>query len=353
VTRVTDPPDSHDPSPEATEGFYLETEEGLFFAVKGFEHSPDRYIAVLRYAPDARNGTRWKNGISYRRYYGFSEQVQLLKKAYPRYLSFDPVFQAHLQSVPRPAVRAIYDPRDRFAELNRNFQPSRLEKDAADFLSLLQSESKVASNALGLTGSLLIGLHTEQSDIDAVVFGEGACRKVHQTLRRLIRNRSCPEIEGLDSAGMRELYTQRVADTPMEFDAFRELENRKVNQGRFRDRTYFIRFVRSSDEEGAYGKSSYTPLGRAVITGTVTDDRDSIFTPCKYPLSGVRILDGPQVVSLDAIVSYRGRFCEQAFSGEAIKAAGTLERVLNSDGTLRYRLLLDNSYEDSLNLFVS
>ena len=45
---------------EVVESFYLETMEGLFFAVKGLEHPPDRWIAVLRYAPDPERGSREK-----------------------------------------------------------------------------------------------------------------------------------------------------------------------------------------------------------------------------------------------------------------------------------------------------
>src|SRR5512145_2772289 len=91
----------------AAEGYYLETGEGLFFAVKGLAHPPDRWIAVLRYIPDAEKGERLKNGVLYRRMYHFDEQEQWLQATYPQYLAFDPSFNAMLQSVPRTSVQRI------------------------------------------------------------------------------------------------------------------------------------------------------------------------------------------------------------------------------------------------------
>ena len=94
---------------DIVESYYLETREGLFFAVKGLEHPPDRWIAVLRYAPDAEKGDRKKNGKSYRRLYHFAEQEQWIQAAYPQYLAYDPVFQTILQSVPGSLVQRIYE----------------------------------------------------------------------------------------------------------------------------------------------------------------------------------------------------------------------------------------------------
>jgi hypothetical protein len=39
---------------------------------------------------------------------------------------------------------------------------------------------------------------------------------------------------------MKDLFAQRVADTCMAYDEFEKLEKRKVNQGFFRERPYFI-----------------------------------------------------------------------------------------------------------------
>ena len=331
------------------ESYYLETRDGLFFAVKGFEHPPDRWIGVLRYAPDPGEGDRKKDGRSYRRLYGFAEQEQLIRRAYPQYLAFDPVFGTTLQSVPRSLVQEINDPRLRLRELLQAAPRKGLEKDATAFAGLLQSEAAVPQSCLGITGSLLIGLHTDCSDLDISVFGAQNCDAVHRALRRLLDSRSGKEVRRLDARGLEELHAQRAADTPMDFSEFVTLEKRKTNQGRFRDRTYFVRFVKEALEAGGnYGHQRYAPLGPERISAWIADDQESIFTPCRYRLLDAHRLGGAPMPDLKEIVSFRGRFCEQARAGEAILAAGTLERVQDRRGSTWQRLLLGNSLDDTM-----
>jgi uncharacterized protein len=331
------------------ESWYLETQDGLFFAVKGLEHPPDRWIGVLRYAPDPENGDRKKNGVSYRRLYHFAEQEEWILKNNPQYLAFDSVFQTTLQSVPKSAVQRIYDPTIRFHELMQTSVRNAVEADAVAFLNLLQKESEVPPSCLGITGSLLIGLHTEHSDLDVVVFGAQHCGKVYRTLLCLLDSGFGHEVTRLDAPGMRELYAERVLDTPMPFEDFVPLEKRKVNQGLFRKRPYFIRFVKEPhEEERQYGRRQYTILGRATITASIAGAGDAIFTPCRYLLSDVRSLEHPLLSDLNEIVSFRGRFCEQACTGESIIASGVMERVQEGQ-QVHHRLILGNSPEDTFN----
>jgi len=334
---------------DIVESYYLETREGLFFAVKGLEHPPDRWIAVLRYAPDAEKGDRKKNGKSYRRLYHFAEQEQWIQAAYPQYLAYDPVFQTILQSVPGSLVQRIYDPCRRLQELTNAPAGKGIEEDAVTVAGLLQKEAGVPGSSLGITGSLLIGLHTERSDLDIVVFGKRNCMKVHHALQKLLDGETATGLRRLNAQGVQELYARRAADTRMTFQEFVQLEKRKTNQGTFRGREYFIRYIKGEKEVGeAYGDVRYTPLGRTAITGSISDDQEAIFTPCRYLLSGVSGSEGTTPANLKEIVSFRGRFCEQAQLGESIRAAGTLERVQNSRGQVWHRLLLGNSPEDTM-----
>ena len=331
------------------EGYYLETRERLFFAVKGLEHPPDRVIAVLRYAPDPKKGDRKKAAVLYRRYYHFSEQEQFLRAFYPEYLAYLPNFQATLQSVPRSLIRRIYDPRRRLEEMTRKPALEVIEQDAADFTGILQSRAEVPRSAIGITGSLLIGLHTENSDLDIVVFGTENCEKVHRALRNLLGTQPVQELRRLDTQDLEQVYAERVLDTHMDFRDFTRTEKDKVNQGRFRGRTYFIRFVKDAHEVSrVYGDLCYFPLGRAKISASIADDREAIFTPCRYRLTGVRSLGGPPIPDLNEIVSFRGRFCEQARTGDPVIATGTLERVQSRRGDAWHRLLLGNSPEDGM-----
>jgi uncharacterized protein len=328
------------------ESFYLETSDGLFFAVKGLVHPPDRFVAVVRYAPDPKTGERKRDGIFYRRLYHFDEQERLLQSSFPQYIAYDPMFQITLQSVPRLSIRQIYDPHTRLKELTKAAIAGTLEADAVAFTGLLQQAAGVPLSAIGVTGSLLIGLHNDSSDLDLAIFGMENCRRVYQALGALLDSGSCAELQRLDENGIKELYRQRVSDTHMEFREFADLEKNKICQGSYRSRPYFIRFIKYAHESGArYPDLRYRAIGRATITATIADDQDAIFTPCSYKLSQVCNPEWPNL-GVDEIISFRGRFCEQARAGELVRASGMVERVENIGGEIRYHLLLGNSPDD-------
>jgi len=337
------------------EGFALETQEGLIFTVKGLVHPPDAVIAYLRYVPSPR-GERVREGVGYRRVYHFDEQVRILEELFPEYLFFDPVFGTRLQGVSHARVRRVYDPRHKLAELRQRGAGDQVEEAALRFTALLRRTAGVPATSLGVSGSVLVGLHTPASDLDLVVYGVEAGRKVHHALRHLLAEPSS-EVTRLDGQGLRALHAAHAADTGVSFDDFVRLQARKVNEGRYRGREYFVRFVKGAAESGErYGDRRYTPLGVARIRARVTDDSEAIFTPCRYGVEDVRFLTGEQVAGLREIVSYRGRFSEQARAGEDIVAHGELERVTfqagpersQSDGVIYHRLVVGGRRGDYL-----
>jgi predicted nucleotidyltransferase len=326
------------------ESHYLETHEGLFFAVKGLVHPPDRFLGCLRYAPDPQ-GDRRKEGCRYRRLYHFAEQEQFLQAEYPHYLAFDPTCQVTLQGVPRACVRRVYDPRQCLQDLLRS-ERDPVQEDALAFVSVLQQAASVPWNGLGISGSVLIGLHTPRSDLDVTVYGTHTGWAVQRALKKLLADETTP-LGKFDQRGVETLYAERVADTRMSFADFVRTEKGKVVQGQFRGRSYFIRFLREPAELGEiYGDFHYAPLGQVGVEATVTDADESIFTPCRYPLAAAHVFEGSPVNDVAEIVSYRGRFCEQAQAGDVIRARGTLERVQAKDGRVWHRLLLGNHPDD-------
>jgi uncharacterized protein len=331
------------------EGFYLETRDDLFFAVKGMEHPPDRIISVLRYARSHAGADRVKGGVRYRRFYHFPEQEQLLRVSYPQYLAYDPAFAASLQSVPRSRIRRVYDPCLRLGQLLNNKHKNGIEEDILAFVNRLQQASGIDFSCIGVTGSLLIGLQNEHSDLDVAVYGTQQCRSCYSALLKILEDTAEGELCRLDSSGFDELYAQRVIDTQMPWEAFVQLEGRKVNQGRFRKRPYFVRFVKNACEVPYnYGQLQYVPVGRSTISASIADDSESIFTPCRYLLENVVCHGGSQIRDLKEVVSFRGRFCEQARNGESVIATGTIELVRAAQQISWHRLLLGNSPDDTM-----
>ena len=326
--------------PTAIEGYYVESTEGLLFAVKGLVHPPGALIAYLRYAPQAP-GDRERNGVRYRRLYRFVDQERFLREKHPLYLFFDPVFGEQLQGVLNERIGLIYEPCSRLAELRRRRKLDPRQATAVEFADLLVRRAKVPQTSVGISGSLLVGLHTPRSDLDVVVYGSEQCQAVHSALWDLL-DESVGQVSRLDAEEMRQLYSSRSQDTPMSFEDFARLEGRKVSQGRFRGCEYFIRFVKAPAEVSeSYGDRRYTSLGPAQIEAVVADAGEAILTPCTYKIDEARFVKPQQTETppLD-IVSFRGRFCEQARVGARVVAKGKLERVDTRQGESYHRLLL-------------
>lgn len=321
----------------ASEGDFLETREGLIFDVKGLVHPPEKIVAFIRYVPDERGGRRRK-GRNYRKIYSLDARERYLREKYPEYLSWDPVFNTWIQEVPLDRILLYYRPAEKLGELMSQETLDDAEKSAVDLARLICSEAGVPLNSVGVTGSILVGLHSESSDIDLVVRGERNCRRAYDTLKQLLSE--AREVRRYTLEDYRRLYTFRSKDTLIPFEDFVTAEGRKTLQGIFRGRDFYVRLVKSFEEYGErYGDKIYVPLGEQEVRARVVDASDSIFTPCRYVVKVMDVIKGPKRFEVSEIASFRGRFCELALEGEEVVARGKLEKVVTREGTY-YRLLL-------------
>jgi len=331
----------------AREGDVIETVDNAFFDVKGLIHPPARVVAFIRFVPDLK-GNRKHNGTTYRKVYALSERYALLKNVFPRYLVYDSVFDEHLCEVSSEYVENHYRPDDCLRELRRRGKLDKLENQALQFVELLKETANLSWNQLGISGSILVGLHTPTSDIDPIVYGSESCRKAYAALKLLLEDKKNP-VKPYSPDGLRRLFDFRSKDTITSFEDFVRTESRKILQGTFMGRDYFIRFVKDWNEvEEEYGTIQYKSVGYARIKATVIDDSDMIFTPCCYKIEDVKFLDGTPVQTIEEIVSFRGRFCEQARNGETVVAQGKVERVQKLGEREHYRLLLGNKTSDHM-----
>jgi len=330
---------------KAREGDLVETVDGNIFDVKGLIHPPRKVIAFIRFTPDPK-GDRKRKGVTYRKVYPLHERYELLRGRFPQYLVYNRVFNEWLCEVPIETIRCHYKPVDYLRKLRQRRQLPQLERATLHFAELLKKNAHISWSKLGVSGSLLVELHTPKSDIDLVVYGAQNCYRVYDSLKILVKDKDSP-VKSYSREELRRLFDFRSKDTSMPFEDFVRTESRKVLQGKFKGHDYYIRCVKKWNEiNEQYGTVHYQPMGYAKIKARVADDTQMIFTPCHYKIDNVEIVEGPKIESIQEIVSFRGRFCEQAIKGESVMAQGKIEKMQKEGTREFYRLLLGNNVLD-------
>ncbi len=332
---------------KAREGDLIESIDNIVFDVKGLVHPPNRVVAFIRYVPDPE-GNRKRGGQRYSKFYSLAKRYALLKRDYPKYLVNDPVFNTLLCEVPFEDIKHHYQPAQGLQELRNRNKLDDAEKLALQFMKILKEKSEAQWSKLGVSGSILAKLHEASSDIDLIVYGSKTGYKVQETMKNMLEDKSSP-FKAYDLDGLKEVFDFRSKDTITSFEDFVRTDSRKVSHGKFMGKHFFIRFVKDHNEiSEQYGTIIYKPKGHARIKATVIDDSETLFTPCSYKLANVEILEGPKVEPIEEIVSFRGRFCEQARSGESVIAEGKLERVQQEGKHDDFRLLLGSKPADHM-----
>jgi predicted nucleotidyltransferase len=325
------------------EGDFIEIQDGALFEVKGLIHPPNKLIAYPRYIPD-KHGDRVRGDHRYRKTYPLNERHTLLLQQYPAFLIHDSILGMEVPQIPKTEIAVHYRPTDTLTSLLKKEILDDVESCAVEFISLIKDRSGVPSSSLGISGSVTLGLHTSASDIDIIVYGRRESMRVRDAMRRLLDEGN--PVRHYRPSEMQRLYSFRVADTRMPYDQFARHEMRKTFQGMYQDREFFIRYVpHHSEISEAYGDVLYRSEGMVKIKALVDNASESLYTPCRYQLIQVDILEGSAVPTISEVVSFRGRFCEQADMGETVEMQGKLERVTTAAGS-HHRVLLGGTPSD-------
>ena len=330
----------------AREGDLIETMDGVIFDVKGLVHPLEKVIAFPRFIPSLE-GTRQLRGSSYGKVYSLPDRFKFLEQKAPELIVHDPVFDEPLCEVPITSIKKHFQPIEKLVALRSSKTLGELEAKALQLAEILKEAAGIPWRAVGISGSIMAGLHTSKSDIDPVVYGVENCRKTYAALEKLLEG-GVSRFKPYSREELRVLFDFRSKDTRMSFEDFVKVESRKAFQGKFMETDYFIRFVKDwSQITEKYGDVCYKNSGDAKIKATIADDSEALFTPCAYRIENVKVLEGVRLEPVREVVSFRGRFCEQAKNGEAVVAQGKIERVMDTRNNREYyRMILGNKSSD-------
>jgi len=309
---------------------FIRTTEGMFFCVTGYLHPPDRFTAYLKYSPTSRG--KWEDEFTaYRRelpYYhvrNVAKTIQYLEEHYPAYVYECPVRGFRFSMVPRERVAGYYIPERRMQEIINDARDP-LEEQVHGLVEAMATVTGMESSALGITGSILIGLHNPDfSDIDLTIYGLRNARR----LRRALLEREVLSIRPLDD-GFISKWSKGIAERfPLTVEQARYFAKRRWNYGTYDGRYFSVHPIRADDEiTEVYGEHTYRGQGSAHIEATVLDASESLFMPAVYRVHDVHLLAGnPAAAEVQEVVSYEGLFRDVADTGSVIEAKGIVETV--------------------------
>lgn len=302
------------------EGFFVVTDDNHIFEVKGDAHPEDRVIAYLRYVPSDDGDRFSSSGVRYKKVYSLQEREKYLADRHPEYLWYDQRRGRVMQTVPMSRIAFVLNP---VAFLNQirdmGVHLDRLQRASLRLARMFVDKAGLSWANIGITGSQLAGLSIDSSDIDLIVYGSSSARRLYTLLK------SRGELLGI------KRYTGTRLDKHVAFrwgqnnawrEALKSIEAKKVLQGEFETYDFYVRNVKVPQERVySYEDLKFFNEGIRTIRAKVTDNQDCIFTPCTYDV------ECKEDSNLRVIMSYRGRFTEQAEQGMLIEARGRAERV--------------------------
>lgn len=278
---------------------FIETAEGLIFAVISYHPHVDKVGCFLRYVKDNGHWHKVDTEVANR----------LLEKHYPQYLFRSVQLDASFHAVVQQNIAQHHQPEQALAErLSR--EPLDIVEVRLHKLIAVLNHYDVDLNALGLTGSMLIQQQQESSDIDLVVYGRAAFHQVRNAVKQAIDE---GQIQALDDSLMRDNFARRSGE--LDYASFSWHEQRKFNKAAIEGSKFDIGMVCLPDEVEVDHRQ-YIKRGFQTFKATVVDDSQAYDFPARYWVDNA---------STPEIVCFTHTYVGQATVGEMIEVSGAME----------------------------
>ncbi|MEM1682849.1 MAG: nucleotidyltransferase domain-containing protein [Ignisphaera sp.] len=324
------------------EGFFFKLRGGDIFYVKGVTHPLGNVVSFPKYIVDANGDRVDRSGVRYKKIPSINEEYNYATSMYTKYIKYDEFFCRSIVLVPTTDIAKVYNPVKKAEELIELSTSDATLTDVKDMVVDIIDSTGV--KAIGVSGSVLVELHKADSDIDIVVYGRNNGFRVYSYLKEVVDRDH--RYRRYTKETLKQLYLRRAIETPITFDQMLYQESRRLLEGFFKNREYFIRLVKYPWEEPQYSTYRCKKLGKALLKLRIVDSKDSIYTPCRYRVEIVEHAYGVKVDNVTEVYSLRGRFSEIATEDDIVEAYGTIELVETINGRIYHRLYLgdENDY---------
>ena len=276
---------------------YVSTSEGLIFAVVTPGIEDGRVLCFLRYQ---RHGEQLRKHSS-------SSANRLLLERFPQYLFHSKARDVRCHAVALDSVQHHYRPLE--------FQPCCPAGNGSRALqvriaSWLVNRFGELGSQVGISGSLLLGAQTDQSDIDLVAYGRAGFEQARRIVGKQIQTGIFQE---LDTDQWYRTYERRGC--ALSFEDYVRHELRKLNKFVIEGVKVDLSCVAQPPADAILAGRK---LGRTAIRGYITNDSHGFNSPAMYELRH------PTVAR---ILVFTPTYVGQARHGEFVEAAGWLERA--------------------------
>lgn len=328
---------------------YVETTDDLIFCVVDYIHPPNRVTAYLKYIPSNKGLWKKENKI-YKRvipYYhvrSVKRAIDFLLQHYPQYVHECSVRGMTFSMVPYNLIKRLYFPEERLAEIIQNGPKDSLEQIALDLVDLISSSANVNHSKMGITGSILVGIHNPDfSDIDLTIYGLKNSYRVRNSIKECLSSGNL-QIRRIGKSLEKQLEEELVKSFKMDIDLARFVLSRRWNYAMFKGIPFSIHPIRSDmDITEKYGDRIYKFAGKGTIKAFIEDSTESIFTPAIYKVS-IWEAKG-KLQEIEEVVSFEGIFRDLFNEGDLIEARGKIEQVITRRRTY-YRLVIGSLEEE-------
>lgn len=208
-------------------------------------------------------------------------------------------------------------------------KPSRLQRLAVELVGFLSNASDVPIEHFGVHGSIALGMPTDQSDIDLVVYGRGNFRRLEASVNGF------------------------VAEGELNHTLFNGAELSTRSHMLFKGKPFIFNAVRTTSEiVNTYGSFRYRVVSPVSFRCRITDDEDAVFRPAIYRISDYEPLNQKsQLEQHDTpktVVAMIGLYRNIARNGDVIKIRGVLEEVEElSSGKSSFQVVVGSGTDEN------
>jgi predicted nucleotidyltransferase len=329
---------------------FIETVEGLYFAVNTYSHPNNKFFAFLRYVPyefvDFELDKKNIREIKGKKYVKMAESqiaYKFLEEKFSKYLFYDETINVLMHAIPKEDVKRILSPKERLKEIvNEENNLNELEEKCRK-LALILEEYGVPIKSMGVSGSLLLKLNNKNSDIDFVIYGKHNHKKGREALKLAYEDN---KLKPLSNNFWKLAYEKRIKDGTLTYEEFVFYEKRKYNRGIVDNTMFDLLFTREWEEiDEKYGDKRYKNLGFIKIEGKVLNDDFAFDNPAVYKIECYDDED------IKEVVSFTHTYAGQCFNGEEIVARGKLEEVIDKNGN-KYKRVVVGTTREAFNEYI-